>query len=133
MQLAAIIALIAIPRVPLRNCMAGCKRCRAIGWLSVVYRLVGVQSGDQQCWAKDLSSLLAFSVVSALFLPMLLLLQVHLPKPWGRKGITPALAFNNPYFVCDQYRLAGHSRHTAHCGVGVPARTGARPAADATR
>ncbi len=59
-----------------------------------IYRVVGVAPADQQRWTKYLSSLLAFSAVSVLVLYGILLLQVHLPEPWGHKGMTPALAFN---------------------------------------
>jgi potassium-transporting ATPase potassium-binding subunit len=59
-----------------------------------IYRIVGVQPDDPQRWTKYLSSLLAFSVVSVLFLYALLLLQAYLPEPWGHQGMTPALAFN---------------------------------------
>ena len=39
----------------------------------VMYRLIGAQPDDQQRWTKYLSSLLAFSAVSVLFLYALLL------------------------------------------------------------
>jgi K+-transporting ATPase ATPase A chain len=60
----------------------------------IIYRLVGAQPDDRQRWQKYAASLLAFSVVSVLFLYGLLLLQTYLPEPWGHKGMTPALAFN---------------------------------------
>src|SRR5262245_21593460 len=59
-----------------------------------IYRIVGVHPDSQQRWTKYLSSLLAFSAVSVLFLYGLLLLQEYLPEPWGHKGMTPALAYN---------------------------------------
>ena len=59
-----------------------------------IYRVVGVQPDDEQRWTRYLSSLLAFSGVSVLLLYAIMLLQVHLPEPWGHKGMTPALAFN---------------------------------------
>ena len=59
-----------------------------------IYRVVGVQPDDEQRWTRYLSSLLAFSAVSVLLLYAIMLLQVHLPEPWGHKGMTPALAFN---------------------------------------
>jgi potassium-transporting ATPase potassium-binding subunit len=95
MQVAAIIALVVILHVPLGNYMARVYMASTDwGMERAVYRIVGVQADDQQRWTKYLSSLLAFSAVSVVFLYMLLLLQVHLPEPWGRKGMTPALAFN---------------------------------------
>ena len=60
----------------------------------MIYRLIGAQPDDVRRWPKYLGSLLAFSAVSVLFLYGLLLLQTHLPEPWGHKGMTPALAFN---------------------------------------
>jgi K+-transporting ATPase ATPase A chain len=39
-----------------------------------------------------LRSLLAFSAMSVLVLYGLLLLQAHLPQPWGHPGMTPVLA-----------------------------------------
>ena len=60
----------------------------------MIYRLIGAQPDDVQRWPKYLGSLLAFSAVGVLFLYGLLLLQTHLPEPWGHKGMTPALAFN---------------------------------------
>ena len=59
-----------------------------------IYRVVGVQPDDEQRWTRYLRSLLAFSAVSVLLLYAIMLLQVHLPEPWGHKGMTPALAFN---------------------------------------
>ncbi|MDT5266096.1 MAG: potassium-transporting ATPase potassium-binding subunit [Mycobacterium sp.] len=59
-----------------------------------IYRVVGVQPGNEQRWTSYLSSLLAFSLVSVLLLYAILLEQAHLPEPWGHKGMTPALAFN---------------------------------------
>jgi K+-transporting ATPase ATPase A chain len=60
----------------------------------VIYRLIGAQPGDVQRWPRYLTSLLAFSGVSVLFLYGLLLLQTRLPEPWGHQGMTAALAFN---------------------------------------
>ena len=95
LQVAAIIAIVVILHVPLGNYMA--RVYTATGDWRVeraIYRIVGVQPDDRQRWTKYLSSLLAFSAVSVLFLYGLLLLQAYLPQPWGHKGMTPALAFN---------------------------------------
>lgn len=95
MQLAAIIALVVILHVPLGNYMAAVYTS-ATDWKveNAVYRVVGVRPDGQQSWRGYLSSLLAFSLVSVLLLFAILLAQVHLPEPWGREGMTPALAFN---------------------------------------
>lgn len=59
-----------------------------------IYRVVGVDADGQQRWTKYLSSLMAFSLTSVMALYAILLIQTHLPQPWGHKGMTPALAFN---------------------------------------
>jgi K+-transporting ATPase ATPase A chain len=91
----AVLALVVILHVPLGNYMARVYT-GITSWRVelVIYRIVGVQPDDHQRWTKYLSSLLAFSAVSILTLYALLLLQVHLPEPWGHQGMTPALAFN---------------------------------------
>lgn len=94
-QLAAIAALVVFLHVPLGNYLArvytddGHWRVER-----VIFRLVGVEPDGQQRWTGYLTAVLAFSAVSVLLLYALLLLQVHLPEPWGHKGMTPALAFN---------------------------------------
>jgi len=95
LQLTAVVAVVVILHVPLGNYMARVYSTTADWRLErAIYRIVGVQRADHQRWTKYLSSLLAFSAVSVLFLYALLLLQVYLPEPWGHKGMTPALAFN---------------------------------------
>lgn len=95
LQVAAIIAVVVILHVPLGNYMAsvytdgGHRRVER-----AIYRIVGVQPDGQQRWTRYLSSLIAFSAVSALGLYAILILQTYLPAPWGHKGMTPALAFN---------------------------------------
>ncbi len=79
LQVAAIIAIVVILHVPLGNYMA--RVYSATGDWRVeraIYRLVGVQPDDRERWTKYLSSLLAFSAVSVLFLYGILLLQVYL-------------------------------------------------------
>jgi potassium-transporting ATPase potassium-binding subunit len=95
LQIVAVIALVVILHVPLGNYMARVY-ADTRDWRAerVIYRLVGAQPGDQQRWPKYVASLLAFSAVSVLFLYVMLLLQAHLPRPWGHPGMTPALAFN---------------------------------------
>ncbi|GAB7005019.1 potassium-transporting ATPase subunit KdpA [Nocardioides sp. AN3] len=60
----------------------------------VVYRLVGVDPRADQRWQAYAASLLAFSLVSVVFLYALLRLQAHLPLSIGRAGFDPPLAFN---------------------------------------
>ena len=94
-QLIVVIAVVVILHVPLGNYMARVYTTTA-DWRveRAIYRIVGVQPNDHQRWKKYLSSLLAFSAASVLFLYVLLLLQTYLPELWGHKGMTPALAFN---------------------------------------
>lgn len=94
-QLVAIAVLVVFLHVPLGNYIAAVYTART-DWRveRLIYRLVGVQPDGQQRWTGYLSAVLAFSAVSVLLLYGLLLFQVHLPEPWGHKGMTPALAFN---------------------------------------
>jgi K+-transporting ATPase ATPase A chain len=84
LQILVVIAVVAILHVPLGDYMArvytGTRNWRAE---KMIYRLIGVQPDNVQRWPKYLGSLLAFSAVSVLFLYGLLLLQTHLPEPWG--------------------------------------------------
>ncbi len=60
-----------------------------------IYRLCRVDPDREQRWSVYAVSLLAFSVVSVLFLYTLLRVQGHLPfNPDGQKGVGPALSFN---------------------------------------
>ena len=94
-QLAAVLVVVGLVHVPLGNYMA---RVYSAGsdWRveKIVYRLVGVDSAAEQRWTAYLRSILAFSAVSILLLYGWLLLQAHLPAPWGHPGMTPVLAFN---------------------------------------
>lgn len=92
--MAALIAVVVILHVPLGNYMATVYTTGHWRVERALYRIVGVQADDQQTWTKYLGSLMAFSVVGLLGLYAILLLQTHLPQPWGHNGMTPALAFN---------------------------------------
>jgi len=60
-----------------------------------IYRMCRVDPEGEQRWSVYTLSLLAFSVVSVLFLYALLRLQGHLPfNPDNQKGVGPALSFN---------------------------------------
>lgn len=95
LQVVAVAVLVVILHVPLGNYMARVySDSRHWRVEQVIYRLIGAQPDDRQRWARYGASLLAFSAVSVLFLYGLLLVQTRFPEPWGRKGMTPALAFN---------------------------------------
>ena len=94
-QPAVVVAVLAALHIPLGDYMARVYTART-DWRieKVVYRLSGVNPDQEQRWTNYLRSILAFSAVSILFLYGLLLVQAHLPQPWGHPGMTPALAFN---------------------------------------
>jgi K+-transporting ATPase ATPase A chain len=61
----------------------------------LVYRVVGVDPGQEQRWAVYARSVLAFSVVSVLVLYVLQRVQGGLPgNPTGVDAVSPAIAFN---------------------------------------
>jgi potassium-transporting ATPase potassium-binding subunit len=60
----------------------------------VCYRVMGVDPKADQRWPVYARSLLAFSLVSVLFLYGLLRLQSHLPLSLGFPGVAPDQAFN---------------------------------------
>ncbi|BBX85392.1 potassium-transporting ATPase subunit KdpA [Mycolicibacterium aubagnense] len=95
LQLATIVAILAVLHVPLGNYMAsvysGEKHWRAE---RLIYRIAGVEPDREQHWVWYAASVLAFSVVSVAVLFGLLMLQAQLPAPWGAQGMTPLLALN---------------------------------------
>src|SRR5215475_8203692 len=60
----------------------------------LLYRLVGVNPENDQKWSSYLRSMLAFSLISVLFLYGLERLQGYLLLSEGMKGVPPALAWN---------------------------------------
>ncbi len=95
LQLATIVAILAVLHVPLGNYMASVysseKHWRAE---RLIYRIAGVEPDREQHWVWYAASVLAFSVVSVSVLFGLLMLQTQLPAPWGAQGMTPLLALN---------------------------------------
>ncbi len=59
-----------------------------------VYRLIGVDPDGEQPWGVYARSVLAFSVVSILFLYLFLRIQSHLLLSLGFANVPPALAWN---------------------------------------
>jgi K+-transporting ATPase ATPase A chain len=59
-----------------------------------IYRLIGVNPENDQKWSSYLRSMLAFSLISVLFLYGLERLQSFLLLSEGMKGVPPALAWN---------------------------------------
>jgi K+-transporting ATPase ATPase A chain len=64
---------------------------RVEGW---IYRATGIDPDADQKWGSYLRSMLAFSLVSVLFLYAMLRLQGHLPYSLGFKGMEQGQAFN---------------------------------------
>ncbi len=95
LQLGLLVAALAACYVPLGNYMAHIfttdKHWRVERWL---YRLVGVNPENDQKWSSYLRSMLAFSLISVLFLYGIERLQAHLLLAEGMKGVPPALAWN---------------------------------------
>jgi K+-transporting ATPase ATPase A chain len=64
---------------------------RVEGW---IYRATGINPDADQKWGSYLRSMLAFSLVSVVFLYAMLRLQGHLPYSLGFKGMEQGQAFN---------------------------------------
>src|SRR5260370_22505689 len=61
----------------------------------LIYKLCGINPGVEMGWAGYAISMLAFSLISMLFLYALQRLQFYLPlNPQGLAGVPPGLAFN---------------------------------------
>jgi K+-transporting ATPase ATPase A chain len=95
LQVALLVAALAACYVPLGNYMARIftsdKDWRVEGG---IYKLIGVNSKADQKWSAYLRSMLAFSLVSVLFLYGLERLQHFLLLSEGMSNVTPALAWN---------------------------------------
>ena len=94
-QIAVVVAVVGVLHIPLGDYFARVYTATS-DWRveKIIYRMVGVDSTTEQRWNRYLGSVLAFSAVGILFLYGWLLVQAHLPAPWGHPGMTPALAFN---------------------------------------
>jgi potassium-transporting ATPase potassium-binding subunit len=94
-MIAVLVAVLAIVHVPLGDYMARVYSSRR--HLRVergIYRLVGVDADREQTWGVYARSVLAFSLISVLFLYLFQRVQAHLPLNLGFSGVPPALAFN---------------------------------------
>ncbi|MGB8413872.1 MAG: potassium-transporting ATPase subunit KdpA [Candidatus Binatus sp.] len=61
----------------------------------LIYKLCGINPGVEMAWAGYAVSMLAFSLISMIFLYALQRLQYYLPlNPQGLAGVPPGLAFN---------------------------------------
>jgi K+-transporting ATPase ATPase A chain len=91
----ALVVGLAISHVPLGDYMArvylGDRHLRAERW---VYRMTGVNPDAEQKWSTYLRSVLAFSLLSVLFLYGMLRLQGRLPFSLGFHGMEQGQSFN---------------------------------------
>ncbi len=61
----------------------------------LIYKICGIHPGVEMGWAGYATSMLAFSLISMIFLYALQRLQYYLPfNPQGLAGVAPGLAFN---------------------------------------
>src|SRR5689334_1852840 len=61
----------------------------------VVYRLIGVNPEAEQSWRRYATAVLWFSVISMVFVYLVMRFQQHLPlNPQGVAGVNPYLSFN---------------------------------------
>jgi K+-transporting ATPase ATPase A chain len=95
LQLALLVAALAACYIPVGNYMAHIfttdKHWRAERG---IYKLIGIDPAADQKWSSYLRSMLAFSVVSVLFLYGLERLQHYLLLSLGMANVPPALAWN---------------------------------------
>ncbi|MGO8955839.1 MAG: potassium-transporting ATPase subunit KdpA [Streptosporangiaceae bacterium] len=95
LQLGLLVAALAACYVPIGNYMAHIftseKHWRVERGL---YKLIGVNPDNDQKWSSYLRSMLAFSLISVLFLYGIERLQQFLLLSEGMKGVPPALAWN---------------------------------------
>ena len=95
LQLLAVLGILGAVHVPLGDYMARVYTSEHHWRIErFIYRMVGVDPELEQRGIWYLVSVLAFSVVSILFLLALLMFQSHLPQPWGHYGMTLLLAIN---------------------------------------
>ncbi len=95
LQLGLLVAALAACYVPIGNYMAHIfttdKHWRVERGL---YKLIGVNPENDQKWSSYVRSVLAFSLISVLFLYGIERLQQYLLLSEGMKGVPPALAWN---------------------------------------
>ncbi|MFK0295221.1 potassium-transporting ATPase subunit KdpA [Streptomyces sp. NPDC090442] len=95
LQVAALVAALALSYRPLGGYLAHTLTTERHARVErLVYRLGGVHPDADQRWPVYLRSVLAFSLVSTLFLYAFLRLQDRLPLSLGRKAVPADLAFN---------------------------------------
>ncbi|AEW97005.1 MULTISPECIES: potassium-transporting ATPase subunit KdpA [Streptomycetaceae] len=95
LQVLALVVALALVHRPLGDYMAAVytsrRHLRAERW---IYRCIGADPDAEMRWPAYLRGVLAFSVVSVLFLYLLQRVQNHLPGSLGFAAVTPQQAFN---------------------------------------
>src|SRR5260370_2120533 len=95
LQLGLLVAALAVCYVPLGNYMAHIFTMgERWGVERGLYKLIGINPENDQKWSSYVRSMLAFSLISVLFLYGLERLQQYLLLSEGMKGVPPALAWN---------------------------------------
>src|ERR1019366_5394690 len=95
LQVALLVAALAVCYVPVGNYMAHIFTTDKHWKVERgVYRVIGIDPKADQRWSAYLRSMLAFSVISVLFLYGLQRLQNHLPLSEHMVPVPPALAWN---------------------------------------
>ncbi|WP_405591360.1 potassium-transporting ATPase subunit KdpA [Streptomyces sp. NBC_01190] len=95
LQIVALVVALALSYRPLGDYIAHLLTApRHLRAERVLYRLSGVNGGADQRWTVYLRSVLAFSVMSVLFLYGFQRLQSHFPLAVGMKAVASATAFN---------------------------------------
>src|SRR5690348_1208769 len=93
--IASLVIALAVAYKPVGDYMYGVyTSSRHLGVERVVYRSIGVNAGSEQRWGVYARSVLAFSVISILFLYALQRLQNHLIGNLGFDAVPPALSWN---------------------------------------
>lgn len=132
LQLLAVVAVLGALHVPLGNYMARVysseKHWRVERF---IYRITGVNPDREQRCSWYLASVLAFSVISVLGLLTLLIMQTHLPQPWGHKGMTLPLAINTAVSFATNTSWQNYAGESTLGHVGLAAGLGVQAFASA--
>ena len=132
LQLLAVVAVLGALHVPLGNYMARVYSSERHWRVErFIYRIAGVNPDREQRWSWYLVSVLAFSVVSVLGLLALLIVQTHLPQPWGHKGMTLPLAINTAVSFATNTSWQNYAGESTLGHVGLAAGLGVQAFASA--
>ena len=132
LQLLAVVAVLGALHVPLGNYMARVYSSERHWRVErFIYRIAGVNPDREQRWSWYLASVLAFSVVSVLGLLALLIVQTHLPQPWGHKGMTLPLAINTAVSFATNTSWQNYAGESTLGHVGLAAGLGVQAFASA--